>query len=202
MSEARSIEWDTLWLGASVATMCGAGYGLIEDGALGVKDGRIAFVGARADVSENVLSDFSGEVHELDGGVLLPGLIDCHTHLVFGGDRSHEFEMRLNGASYEEIAAAGGGIRSTVAATRAASLEDLVAVSHPRLAALMAEGVTTVEIKSGYGLDLETERRMLKAARRLGETPGVDVVTSFLGAHALPPEYDDRPDIYIGKSVV
>ena len=201
MSEARSIEWDTLWLGADIATMCGEGYGLIEDGALGVKDGRLTFVGVRADVPASILAEFSGEVHELDGGVLLPGLIDCHTHLVFGGDRSHEFEMRLNGASYEEIAAAGGGIRSTVAATRAASLEDLVAVSHPRLAALMAEGVTTIEIKSGYGLDLEAERRMLKTARQLGETPGVDVVTSFLGAHALPPEYDDRPDIYIDHIV-
>ncbi len=186
-----------LFVGASIATMTGAGsgdgYGLIDDGALLVKDGRIAFVGWRGDVPDEI----SCEVHELDGGVLLPGLIDCHTHLVFGGNRSHEFEMRLNGASYEEIAKAGGGIRSTVAATRAASLEELVDVSRPRLAALMAEGVTTVEIKSGYGLNLETERRMLQAARELGSGDAVDVVTTFLGAHDLALEYDDRADAYI-----
>lgn len=193
----HAADWDALWLGASIATMSGEGYGLIEDGALALKDGRIAFVGARGDMP----ADFSGEVHELDGGVLLPGLIDCHTHLVFGGDRSHEFEMRLNGASYEEIAAAGGGIRSTVTATRAASLDDLIEVSKPRLKALMAEGVTTIEIKSGYGLDLETERRMLKAARALGETAGVDVVTTFLGAHAVPHEFEDRADTYIDHVV-
>lgn len=186
---------ERLFTGADIATMASgeSGYGLIEDGALLVRDGRIAFVGPRGDVPDDV----SARTHELGGGVLLPGLIDCHTHLVFGGDRSHEFEMRLNGASYEEIAEAGGGIRSTVAATRAASLEELVRVSKPRLKALMAEGVTTVEIKSGYGLNLETERRMLEAARKLGLEDGVDVVATFLGAHDLPLEYDGRADAYI-----
>jgi imidazolonepropionase len=186
-------QGEALYVGASLATMAGEGYGLIEDGALIVSGGRISFVGPRAQVPD----DFIGETHDLGGGTVLPGLVDCHTHLVFGGSRSHEFEMRLNGASYEEIAAAGGGIRSTVAATREAGLEDLVEVSAPRLEALMAEGVTTVEIKSGYGLNTGTERKMLKAARALGERPGIDVVTSFLGAHATPHEYEGREDNYI-----
>lgn len=196
---------DTLYLGADIATMVEAGvepgisadYGMITDGALMTSGSRICFVGRRGEIP----SDFSGKTIELDGGVLLPGLIDCHTHLVFGGDRSHEFEMRLNGASYEQIAAEGGGIRSTVAATREVSLDDLTEVSRPRLEALMAEGVTTVEIKSGYGLNLETERKMLQAARALGEMQGIEVVTSFLGAHAVPHEYEGREDTYIALLV-
>lgn len=188
---------ETLYTGVDIATMSGADYGLIEDGALMTSEGRISFVGPRT----HVPADFSGKSVELDGGVLLPGLIDCHTHLVFGGDRSHEFEMRLNGASYEQIAAEGGGIRSTVAATREASLDELVTVSRPRLEALMSEGVTTVEIKSGYGLNLESERKMLLAARALGETAGIDVVTSFLGAHAVPQEFEGRAEIYVDHLV-
>jgi imidazolonepropionase len=132
----------------------------------------------------------------LDGRWITPGLIDCHTHLVYAGDRAHEFELRLAGASYEEIARAGGGIVSTVKATRAASEDELVAQSLPRLDALMAEGITTIEIKSGYGLDAETEARMLRAARRLGRERDIDVVTTFLGAHAMPPESNDK-DRYI-----
>lgn len=186
-------QGEMLYVGAALATMAGEDYGLIEDGALIVSEGRISFVGSRAQVP----ADFSGAVQDLGGGVVLPGLIDCHTHLVFGGSRSHEFEMRLNGASYEEIAVAGGGIRSTVAATREASLDELVEVSAPRLEALMAEGVTTVEIKSGYGLNTESERKMLRAARALGKTRDVDVSTSFLGAHATPHEFEGREDAYI-----
>lgn len=188
---------EELYLGADIATMSGQDYGLIEDGALIVSGGRISFVGRRADVPVG----FSGKTHELGGGVVMPGLIDCHTHLVFGGDRSHEFEMRLGGASYEELAAAGGGIQSTVTATRSCSLEDLIQASRPRLAALMSEGVTTAEIKSGYGLRLEDERKMLKAARSLGESAGVDVATTFLGAHAMPHEFEGRPDTYIDHVV-
>ncbi|MDA0952351.1 MAG: imidazolonepropionase, partial [Proteobacteria bacterium] len=137
------------------------------------------------------------EIHRLDGRWITPGLIDCHTHLVHGGDRAGEFEMRLEGASYEELLKAGGGILSTVRATREASLESLVATALPRLDALLAEGVTTIEIKSGYGLDVATETRMLRAARRLGALRPVSVVTTFLGAHALPPEFADRADAYI-----
>lgn len=186
-----------LYIGADIATMAGEDYGLIKDGALVVSDGRIRFVGPRADIPE----DFTGKTHELGGGVLLPGFIDCHTHLVFGGDRSHEFEMRLGGATYEQLAAAGGGIQSTVAATRSCNLEELIELSRPRLAALMSEGVTTAEIKSGYGLRLEDERKMLKAARALGENTGIDVVTTFLGAHAMPREFDGRADTYIDHVV-
>ncbi len=139
-------------------------YGAIDDGAIAVRGGKIAWMGPRADLPSR-----EGEVHDLGGAWLTPGLIDCHTHLVFGGDRAGEFEQRLKGATYEEIARAGGGIRSTVAKTRAASEDELVRAGARRLAALMEEGVTTVEIKSGYGLDVENELKMLRAARRLGE---------------------------------
>jgi imidazolonepropionase len=136
-------------------------------------------------------------VESLDGALVTPGLVDCHTHLVLGADRAHEFELRLNGASYEEIARAGGGIASSGDATRAASEEQLFAQSLPRARALLADGVTTLEIKSGYGLELESERRMLRVARRLGRELGITVRTSFLGLHALPPEYKDRRDDYV-----
>ncbi len=162
---------------------------------LAAKDGRIAWVGPLAD-----LPDLEpAETIDLDGRWVTPGLIDCHTHLVYAGDRAGEFERRLEGASYAEIARAGGGIVATVRATRAASEEELVAQSRRRLDALMAEGVTTVEIKSGYGLDAGSEVKMLRAARRLGREARVTVATSFLGAHALPPEAGDDKEGYIDE---
>jgi len=185
-----------VWRNARIATLAdgGAPYGLVEDGALAAEAGRIAWVGP-AGAMPPAFADWPAE--DLRGRLATPALIDCHTHLVHAGERAREFEMRLNGASYAEIARAGGGIRATVAATRAASEDALVESALPRLDALIAEGAGTVEIKSGYGLDLETERRMLRAARRLGEVRPVRVKTAFLGAHALPPEFDGRPDAYI-----
>ncbi|MCB2099510.1 MAG: imidazolonepropionase [Rhodobacterales bacterium] len=188
--------WDSLWIDAAVATLDpdrpGA-YGLVPDGAVAVAGGRIAWAGPRADLPPGA----ARETHSAGGGVITPGLIDAHTHLVYGGNRAREFELRLTGATYEEIARAGGGIASTVAQTRAADADSLLAQARPRLRTLMAEGVTTVEIKSGYGLDRETEMRMLRVARTLGKTEPVDVITTFLGAHALPPEFAGRPDAYI-----
>lgn len=182
--------------GARLATMAegAAPYGLIENGAIAISDGRIVWAGPRAELSADN-SDWP--LRDLGGRLVTPGLIDCHTHIVFGGNRAMEFEMRLNGASYEEVARAGGGIVSTVTATRTASLEDLVADALPRLDALIAEGATVVEVKSGYGLDLETELNMLRAARRLGELRPVTVKSTFLGAHATPAEYKGRDDEYI-----
>ncbi len=180
-------SWDSLWTNVHLATMTGerGPYGAIPQGALAVLDGRIAWVGTETDLPHrDARALIDGR-----GGWLTPGLIDCHTHLVFAGDRSGEFEQRLQGVSYEAIARAGGGIASTVAATRAASAESLAESAGERLEALRASGVTTVEIKSGYGLDLETEVRMLEVARRLGRRPGIEVRTSFLGAHALPHEH-------------
>ncbi len=190
-------RWDTLLINATLATFSGeAPYGLMEHGALAMQNGRIAWLGSMSELPGEPTS-LADAVQSLDGALVTPGLIDCHTHLVFGGDRAHEFEMRLNGASYEEIARAGGGIVSSVNATRAASEEQLFAQSLPRARALLADGVTTLEIKSGYGLDLDTERRMLRVARRLGRELGIGVRTSFLGLHALPPEYADRRDDYV-----
>jgi imidazolonepropionase len=189
--------FDTIWLDARLATMAGPGLGIVERGAVAAKDGRIAFAGAAADLPSGW---DARERIALDGRWITPGLIDCHTHLVYAGDRAHEFELRLAGASYEEIARAGGGIVSTVKATRAASENELVAQSLPRLDALMAEGVTTIEIKSGYGLDRATEMKQLRAARKLGCERAVDVVTTFLGAHALPPEASDK-DAFIDSVI-
>ena len=182
---------------ACVATLReGEAYGLIEDGAVAWRDGRIAFVGASVDLPV----EFAGtECIDAGGRLLTPALIDCHTHLVFAGDRAREFERRLQGASYEQIAREGGGIVSTVRATRAASEDELFAQSLPRLLALRADGVATVEIKSGYGLDLENERKMLRVARRLGEATGIAVRTTCLAAHALPPEFAGRADDYIAQ---
>ena len=182
--------FDRVWVDAHLCTMAPRGddpLGIIEDGAIAAKDGRIAWVGRRAD-----LPGAAAVTTRCDGAWILPGLIDCHTHIVFGGNRAREFEMRLQGASYEEIAQAGGGILSTVRATRAADEDALAASALPRLDALLAEGVTTVEVKSGYGLDLPTEARMLRAARRLGRERAVSVVTSCLAAHAVPPEFAGR----------
>ena len=184
---------DTLWTQARLATCAGDGLGLVERGCVAARGGTIVFAGDAADAP---VFDAARTV-DCEGRWITPGLIDCHTHLVHGGDRSHEFELRLAGASYEEIARAGGGIVSTMRATRAASEDALVASALPRLDALIAEGVTTVEIKSGYGLDAASETRMLRAARRLGRERPVRIATTFLGAHALPPEYAGDADGYI-----
>jgi len=186
-------RWDHLLTHATLATFAGdAPYGLIERGAIALHQGRIAWVGPQ-DALPGEAATLAAQVEDLDGAVVTPGLVDCHTHLVFGGNRAHEFDMRLNGATYEEIARAGGGIVSTVKATRGASEDELFAQALPRAHALLDDGVTTLEIKSGYGLDLDTERRMLRVARRLGEALGITVRATFLGLHALPPEYrDDR----------
>jgi imidazolonepropionase len=193
---APESAWDCLITECHVATMAGDdGYGEIRDAAIAVKEGRIAWIGAEDDLPE-IAEDALDEV-SLNGAWVTPGLIDCHTHLVYGGQRANEFEMRLNGASYEDIAKAGGGIISTVTATRAASLEELTARAGQRLESLIDEGVTTIEIKSGYGLDLETERRMLQAARQLETIYPVNVVTTCLAAHALPPEFAGRQSAYV-----
>lgn len=191
-------RWDHLLLDVGLATLLdnGVPYGAIEHGAIGWRDGRIAFAGP--------VSELAGEPHalarhveSLPGTWVTPGLVDCHTHLVFGGDRAQEFEQRLEGASYEDIARAGGGIVSSVRATRAASEDELLRQSLPRAKALLADGVTTLEIKSGYGLEPDAERRMLRVARRIGEELGIEVRTSFLGLHALPPEYAGRRGDYV-----
>ncbi len=184
-------KWDVLFTDARLATMVpnGTPYGTLEGMALAVQDGRIAWIGPMAELPHQGAK----RLVPLEGRWMTPGLVDCHTHLVHGGNRAAEFELRLTGASYEEIARAGGGIASTVAATRAAEEDSLLDQARPRLEALLAEGVTTVEIKSGYGLSLDEEAKMLRVARRLGGEFPVTVRTSFLGAHALPPEYrDDR----------
>lgn len=191
-------RWDHLLLDVGLATLAdnGTPYGAIEDGAIAWRDGRIVFAGPRGDLRDEPHA-LAHRVEFLPGTWVTPGLIDCHTHLVFGGDRAPEFERRLEGATYEEIARTGGGIVSSVRATRAASEDDLLRQSLPRARALLADGVTTLEIKSGYGLEPETERRMLRVARRIGNELGVDVRTSFLGLHALPPEYAGRRDEYV-----
>jgi imidazolonepropionase len=191
------MNWDLLLTNASLATFVGeASHGLITDAAIACQDGQIAWIGSMRDLPE-ASAAAARDVHDLDGALVTPGLIDCHTHLVFGGDRAQEFDLRLNGASYEEIARAGGGIVSTVRATRQASEDELLAQSLPRARALLADGVTTLEIKSGYGLELQAERRMLRVARRIGEALGMHVQTSFLGLHALPPEYKERRNDYV-----
>lgn len=190
-------EWDGLLIDARLATLSGtSGYGLIENGAIGWKAGKIVFVGAMAELP-GPPTTLAAHVEAIDGTLVTPGLIDCHTHLVFAGDRAGEFEMRLQGASYEQIAQAGGGIASSVRAVRQSSEDELLAQSLPRARALLRDGVTTVEIKSGYGLDLPDEARMLRVARRIGDELGIGVRTTFLGAHALPPEFTGRSDAYI-----
>ena len=184
-----------LFKNATIATMTNQGsYGLIECGALYIRDGKIDWVGKVSEIPSEFLHSKS---EDLEGRLVTPGLIDCHTHIVYGGNRSVEFEMRLNGASYEDVARAGGGIISTVSDTRLSSIEDLVKDSLPRVDQLISEGVTLIEVKSGYGLDRETELKMLKAARQIQSERPIRVVTTFLGAHAVPPEYKDDPDTYI-----
>ncbi|MBE1291286.1 MAG: imidazolonepropionase [Rhodobacteraceae bacterium] len=182
---------------ARIATLVdNQSYGLIERGAVALKGEQIAWVGAKSDLP----SAYRGcAQQDLGGRVVTPALIDCHTHVVFGGNRAAEFELRLNGASYEEVARAGGGIVSTVEATRDAGENALLQDALRRVDALMSEGVTVVEVKSGYGLDTETELKMLRVARRIAEERSVEVRTSFLGAHAVPPEFKDAPDAYIDQ---
>jgi imidazolonepropionase len=184
--QAGRIPWRRVWCNARLATMVGPGLGPVESGALATEGERIVFAGPEADLPPGMLD--GAEVVDVDGRWITPGLIDCHTHLVYAGDRAREFELRLGGASYEEVARAGGGIVSSVKAVREASEDEIVRQSLLRLDALLAEGVTTVEVKSGYGLDLPSERKSLRAARRLGQERPVDIRTTFLGAHALPPE--------------
>ena len=181
---------DLVIFNVHLATMV-EGYGEVRDGAIGVRDGRIAWIGRAGAVPAGA------RTYDGAGAWLTPGLIDCHTHIVHAGNRSAEFEARLNGATYEDIARAGGGIMSTVRATRAASADELLRESLPRVHALMREGVTTLEVKSGYGLTLEDEAKMLRVARRLGRELPLDIATTFLGAHALPPEFAGRADDYI-----
>lgn len=189
----------TLWTHCRAATLeanASQPYGLVDDAALVVEGEHLAWVGPRADVPADLLARCT-EQHDAQGGLITPGLIDCHTHLVYGGDRAHEFELRLQGASYEDIARAGGGIASTVMATRGASPDALYQRSEKRLRRLLSEGVTTVEIKSGYGLSLEHERKSLSVAQALGLALPVDVRKTFLGAHAVPPEFAGRTDDYV-----
>ncbi len=190
--------YDTIWVDANLATMRpgGAPYGVIKRGAVAAKDGKIAWVGYAADLPKPP-DELAHVVRRCEDAWITPGFVDCHTHLVFGGDRAREFELRLQGASYEEIARAGGGIVSTVAATRAASKQELVDSASRRLAGLTREGVTTVEIKSGYGLDLETEVKMLEAAGELGARADLRVKRTFLGLHALPPEFKQDRAAYV-----
>jgi len=187
---------DHIWHGCRLATLSPSrqGLGLVEDGMIAAANGRIVYAGPAADAPSTL---DARRRTDCDGRWITPGLIDCHTHLIYGGNRAQEFEQRLAGASYEEISRGGGGIVSTVKATRRASVEQLVATALPRLDTLIAEGVTTLEIKSGYGLDLDTERRQLQAARQLGSERAVSIRTSFLGAHTVPPGMKGRSGAYI-----
>ncbi len=187
------IHCDSLWHGADIVTMRDGKYHIISNGAIAVRAGKIVWMGEQAAMPALAAT----KTVKLDGGIITPGLVDCHTHLVFGGNRSGEFEQRLNGVSYAEIAAQGGGIISTVKATRDAQEELLLEQALFRLQPLLAEGVTCVEIKSGYGLTLASELKMLRVARRLAEKLPVEVKTTCLAAHALPPEYAGRSDDYI-----
>jgi imidazolonepropionase len=184
---------DSLWSGATLVTMQDGRYNLIENGVLAVKEGKIVWIGTE----EHSPKFIATARHHFAGGIVTPGLVDCHTHLVFGGDRSAEFEQRLEGVSYAEIAAQGGGILSTVNATRTASQKTLFEQARFRLAPLLAEGVTCIEIKSGYGLSDESELKMLRVIRELADTQPVKVKATCLAAHALPPEYHGRADEYI-----
>ena len=215
LDESTMTSFDHLIINANIATFSAhygfnlyensdtnnVPYGQLESAAIGIKDGKIAWIGAQEQITTHLPHYKDKQVTDADGKWLTPGLIDCHTHIVYGGNRSNEFEARLQGASYQDIAAQGGGIVATVSATRAASIESLFSQSEKRLVALMKEGVTSIEIKSGYGLDLDTERKMLTVARQLGEKYDIHVSTTYLAAHALPPEYkshlQDRTDDYI-----
>ena len=196
-------HWDHLLLDCRLATMAdnGTAYGTLEHAALGWKDGVIAFAGPQSGLPGKP-TDLAAQVESAGNAWITPGLIDCHTHLVFAGNRAEEFELRLNGASYEEIARRGGGIVSTVTKTRAASEDELFAQSLTRARALVRDGVTTLEIKSGYGLNLDAEAKMLRVARRIGKELRISVRTTFLGAHALPPEFAGRQADYVDEVCV
>jgi imidazolonepropionase len=185
--------WDLLLKECHAATMQGPGYGAIPDAAIAFQNGRIAWIGPKAECP----SQAARETRGLSGAWVTPGLVDCHTHLIFGGNRAREWEQRLQGASYEDIARAGGGIVSTVRATRAATEDELVASGAQRATQMAGQGATTIEIKSGYGLDLDTERKMLRAAARAGKQANTRVVRTFLGAHALPPEFANDRESYV-----
>ncbi len=192
--------WDRLLIDCNIATMdpdVPAAFGAIENGAIGIQDGRIVRVGRRTELAGYQAKS----VERLHGAWVTPGLVDCHTHLVFGGNRAGEFEQRLEGASYEQIAASGGGIVSTVKATRTASLDELVEAARPRLHALMRGGVTTIEIKSGYGLDIDAELKMLRAARALAAGERVRIETTLLALHALPPEFRERREDFVALAI-
>ncbi|HEX7348147.1 MAG TPA: imidazolonepropionase, partial [Rhodanobacteraceae bacterium] len=194
------MRWDHLLLDCTLATLDGSeGYGVIEHAALGWKDGAITYAGPVDDLPDTP-GALATTVESVDGALVTPGLVDCHTHLVFGGERANEFEMRLHGKSYEAISRAGGGIVSSVRATRATSEDELYAQSLPRAQALLRDGVTTLEIKSGYGLDLATEMKMLRVARRIGTELGITVRTTLLGLHALPPEFATRRADYVAAA--
>ena len=203
MTTSASPRWDHLLLECRLATMAdnGIAYGAIENAALGWKDGVIAFAGPQSGLPGKP-TDLAAQVGSADDAWITPGLIDCHTHLVFAGNRAEEFELRLQGASYEEIARHGGCIVSTVNKTRAASEDELFAQSLPRARALMRDGATTIEIKSGYGLNLDSEAKMLRVARRIGAELSITVHTTFLGAHALPPEFAGRQADYVDEVCV
>lgn len=191
-----------IWENARLATMQegqDANYGLIEDGALVVEGERLAWVGMRSEVPAQYRH--GAVLHDAHHALITPGLIDCHTHLVYGGHRANEFELRLNGASYEDIARAGGGIKSTVQATRLATEEQLFEAASKRLTNLLKEGLTTLEVKSGYGLSLAQEAKCLRVARQLAQHHPVQIKNTFLGAHAVPPEFQDNPDAYIDSVV-
>jgi imidazolonepropionase len=184
---------DSIWRNARLAMMTDPEMGQIDDGVIAETGGQILYAGPAAEAPQFD----ADEEWDVEGRWITPGLIDCHTHIIHGGNRAQEFEMRLNGASYEEIARAGGGILATMKATRSASEEELIQSALPRIHDLMAEGVTTIEVKSGYGLEADSELRMLRAARRISDVADISVATTFLGAHAIPPEYSDKADAYI-----
>lgn len=188
-------QWDTIWINGLVAT-CEGNYGLLEQSAVAVKDDKIAWVGLMNQLPAPP-DQLANHVYDVRGCTLTPGLIDCHTHLIYAGNRAREFEMRLQGMSYEEIARAGGGIQSTVSATRMASENELLQQSLQRACFLQASGVTTVEIKSGYGLDVATELKILRVAKQIEKKLPLTVMTTFLGAHIIPTEYHNQADAYV-----
>lgn len=195
LRNCMSAQWDTLWLNATIAT-CDQSYGLVEEAAIATKHNKITWVGPMRDLRSNP-EQLASHIYDVAGACITPGLIDCHTHLIYGGDRSHEFEMRLKGATYEEIIRSGGGIHSTVAATRLATEDELFIQSLARAKTMLANGVTTLEIKSGYGLDVATELKMLRVAKRIEEALPLTVSKTFLGAHTVPLDHKNHAERYI-----